>query len=103
MDYIAIEVVDTGCGMPADVAERAFEPFFTTKAVGEGTGLGLSQVFGFAKQSGGHAEIDSHVGHGTIVRLYLPRQDAASMPEPRLTPAVPERSKPQTFPMPRYA
>ncbi|WP_375409559.1 ATP-binding protein [uncultured Methylobacterium sp.] len=102
-DYIAIEVVDTGCGMPDVVAQRAFEPFFTTKAVGEGTGLGLSQVFGFAKQSDGHAEIDSRVGHGTTVRLYLPRQDAVSAPEPRATPAMPERPMPQPFPMPRYA
>ena len=103
MDYIAIEVIDTGCGMPADVAQRAFEPFFTTKAVGEGTGLGLSQVFGFAKQSGGHAEIDSRVGHGTTVRLYLPRQDAASASEPRATPAMPERPRPHSFPTPSFA
>jgi signal transduction histidine kinase len=72
-DHVAIEVADTGCGMSEAVAARAFEPFFTTKAVGEGTGLGLSQAFGFAKQSGGHVALASIVGSGTTVRLYLPR------------------------------
>jgi signal transduction histidine kinase len=79
-EYVRISVSDTGCGMPADVLERAFEPFFTTKPVGKGTGLGLSQIFGFAHQSGGEVGIDSEVGKGTTVSLYLPRAQAAAAP-----------------------
>ena len=72
-DFIVISVSDTGTGMPKDVLTRAFDPFFTTKAPGRGTGLGLSMVYGFARQSGGHVTIDSEPGRGTTVRLYLPR------------------------------
>jgi PAS domain S-box-containing protein len=72
-DYVLVEVRDTGCGIPPDVLPRVFEPFFTTKGASKGTGLGLSMVFGFARQSGGGVEIDSTVGLGTTVRLYLPR------------------------------
>ena len=71
--YVMIAVSDTGSGMPPDILNRVFEPFFTTKPEGHGTGLGLSMVYGFIKQSGGHVKIDSQVGHGTTVKLYLPR------------------------------
>ena len=79
-DYVVISVGDTGCGMSADVLERAFEPFYTTKEVGKGTGLGLSQVYGFAKQSGGAARIESTVGKGTTVRIYIPRAEGQAEP-----------------------
>jgi CheY-like chemotaxis protein len=72
-DYVVISVSDTGCGMPPDVLARVFEPFFTTKPIGQGTGLGLSMIYGFAKQSGGHVRIHSQVGQGTEVSLYVPR------------------------------
>ena len=71
-DYVVMEITDTGFGMWSDTARRAFEPFFTTKAVGKGSGLGLSMVYGFARQSGGTAEIESRVGSGTMIRLYFP-------------------------------
>jgi PAS domain S-box-containing protein len=75
-DYIAVSVTDTGVGMAEDVAARAFEPFFTTKEVGRGSGLGLSQVYGFAHQSGGMATITSRLGEGTRVTVWLPRVPA---------------------------
>ncbi|WP_371920874.1 response regulator [Pseudomonas sp. v388] len=72
-DYVLLSVSDTGSGMPESVINRAFDPFFTTKPIGQGTGLGLSMIYGFSKQSHGHVAIQSEVGRGTTVQLYLPR------------------------------
>jgi len=71
-DYVEIAVIDTGCGMPPEILARAFEPFFTTKEVGQGSGLGLSMVYGFALQSDGHVTLESEVGKGTTVRMIFP-------------------------------
>src|SRR5262249_3798028 len=75
-DFVAVSVADTGAGIAADVLPRVFEPFFTTKPGDKGTGLGLSQVHGFAQRSGGAVTVESAVGSGTIVTLYLPRPGA---------------------------
>jgi PAS domain S-box-containing protein len=85
-DYVVVSVSDTGVGMPADLVAKAIDPFFTTKPAGEGTGLGLSMVYGFAKQSGGHLGIHSEVSLGTTVKLYLPRalQEAVDLEVPVL-------------------
>ncbi len=81
-EYVRITVADNGSGMPPEVIAKAFDPFFTTKKVGQGTGLGLSQVYGFVKQSAGHVNIDSTPGQGTTVTLYLPRRRMDVAPSP---------------------
>ncbi len=81
-DFVSLTVRDTGSGMSKEALEHAFEPFFTTKDVGQGSGLGLSMVFGFVKQSGGHIEIDSVEGEGTWVSLFLPRAETDEVPLP---------------------
>jgi len=78
-EYVVISVTDAGTGMPPEVLEHAFEPFFTTKGPGKGSGLGLAQVYGFAKQSGGGVRIDTQLGEGTSIKVYLPR--ASAVPE----------------------
>jgi PAS domain S-box-containing protein len=85
-DYICISVSDSGTGMSPEVVARAFDPFFTTKPIGQGTGLGLSMIYGFARQSNGHVSIDSRLDIGTTVKLYLPRHegDAAAQDAPSL-------------------
>jgi PAS domain S-box-containing protein len=88
-EFVAITVTDTGIGMPPDIVAKAFDPFFTTKPVGQGTGLGLSMIYGFVRQSGGHAAIQSAPGQGTSVTIYLPRA-AQSPPAPQLAPETHE-------------
>ncbi len=85
-DYVEIAVTDTGSGIAPENIEKVFQPFFTTKGPEAGSGLGLSMIYGFVKQSGGHVKIYSEVGHGTTVKLYLPRIKAKAEPEKDLTP-----------------
>lgn len=96
-DYIAISVSDTGCGMPPDIREHAVEPFFTTKDLSSGSGLGLSMVFGFAKQSGGTLTIDSEPGRGTRVTLYLPLAGTRAASDEAGTPSEPPPSGRETI------
>ncbi|WEK28193.1 MAG: ATP-binding protein [Candidatus Pseudomonas phytovorans] len=95
-DYLQICVSDNGIGMPADVAQRALEPFFTSKPLGQGSGLGLSIVYGFIRQSGGQLQITSEPGHGTRVDLYLPRDNEATVTPP--APDKPTPDKPRCTP-----
>jgi len=85
--YVMVAVSDTGHGIPAAILDKVFEPFFTTKGSGKGTGLGLSMVYGFVKQSNGHIKIYSEEGHGTTVKIYLPRASARA--EAAVEPATP--------------
>ncbi|MGC6369791.1 response regulator [Pseudomonas sp. S2.OTC.A_B10] len=87
-DYVELSVSDTGCGMPDSVISRAFDPFFTTKPIGQGTGLGLSMIYGFARQSHGHVTIHSVVGKGTTVSLFLPRFIGEMVTDEPLNPAL---------------
>mgnify|MGYP000432099862 CR=1 FL=1 len=87
--YVTLEVEDEGSGMPPDVVARIFDPFFTTKPIGQGTGLGLSMIYGFAQQSGGHVTLFSMPGQGTNVRLYLPRLHGVE-PQDVLSPVISE-------------
>lgn len=89
--YVMLAVTDTGAGIAGDIIGKVFDPFFTTKPPGEGTGLGLSMIYGFVKQSGGHVKIYSEPGHGTTVRIYLPRtreKEAAEPADPGYSPAA---------------
>ena len=97
-DYLALSVADTGAGMAPDVLAKAFEPFFTTKPLGQGTGLGLSMIYGFAKQSGGQVAIDSQLGQGTTVSIFLPRhRGAAEVPEAAPALAAPPAGRGETI------
>jgi PAS domain S-box-containing protein len=92
--YVTLAVADTGTGMSPEIAARAFDPFFTTKPIGEGTGLGLSMIYGFAKQSGGQVRIETTEGQGTTVRLYLPRHaGGGEEDEGTATPAAAPRAE----------
>jgi CheY-like chemotaxis protein len=92
--YVALTVTDTGTGMPPEVMERAFDPFFTTKPIGQGTGLGLSMIYGFARQSEGGVKMDSAVGVGTTVRVYLPRSgDLTHEAPPEAAPVQTHRAE----------
>jgi CheY-like chemotaxis protein len=87
--YLMVAISDSGTGIPAAIRDKVFEPFFTTKEVGKGTGLGLSMVYGFVKQSNGHIKIYSEEGHGTTIKIYLPRAGEQAMALAEAKPRVP--------------
>jgi PAS domain S-box-containing protein len=95
--YIVVSVSDTGCGMDKEIMSRVLEPFYTTKEPGKGTGLGLSQVYGFVKQSGGHVKLYSEPGHGTTVKIYLPRRYGEDSDIPSESGAAPEGTAQETI------
>jgi PAS domain S-box-containing protein len=93
--YVMVAVSDSGSGIPPELVEKVFQPFFTTKEPGKGSGLGLSMVYGFIKQSGGHIQVYSEVGHGTSIKMYLPRKFAPGEAEPVLQATPAEAAPPQ--------
>jgi hypothetical protein len=92
-EHVVLSVLDNGKGMTDEVVKKAFEPFFTTKAIGSGTGLGLSQVYGIVKQSGGSGTIDAQLGQGTTVAVYLPRALGVSVSAAGVEGAAPDRQR----------
>ena len=91
--YVSLKVSDTGCGMPPDVVAKAFDPFFTTKPTGVGTGLGLSMIYGFVRQSSGQTRIYSEIGQGTTISIYLPRHVGSATDTLEMSPPTPERAE----------
>ena len=100
-DYVVVEVTDTGTGIPEAIRDKIYDPFFSTKETGRGSGLGLSMVFGFAKQSGGNIEVRSEEGHGTSFRIYLPKADVEAVAAAPSTDHPPSPGGAETDPLRR--